>query len=140
PVFAPDIAAFQRAFFDVEDGSAEGPVHRVVEDLVEFLTDWSRDALHARLISHCHMGASRSTAAAYLALGLHHGPGAETEAFDAFLRVANKPWPNHRMIALADQVLGRGGALVAPLDAYRRANPRRIMAYRRLNLKRGIFR
>lgn len=140
PSFPDEICSFQRAFYDVEDAQTDGPVAQVVSELVAFLTDWSRNAAGSRLITHCHMGASRSTAAAYLALAIHHGPGAEVQAFEAFLQVANKPWPNLRMVTLADQILDRGGAVVAPLHDYRQTYPGRIDAYRRLNLKRGIFR
>lgn len=140
PSFDENIRVFQRAFFDVEDSSAEGPITQVVEDLVAFLSDWSQDGDDQRLLSHCHMGASRSTAAAYLAAALRHGPGAEAEAFDAFLGIANKPWPNLKIVTLADEILTRNGALVAPLEVYRRTYPKRIDAYHRLNQKRGLYR
>lgn len=139
PSFGEDIRVFQRAFFDVEDSSAEGPITRVVEDLLAFLSDWSQGD-DQRLLSHCHMGASRSTAAAYLAAAPRHGAGAEAEAFDAFLGLTNKPWPNLKIVVLADDVLTRKGALVAPLEAYRRSYPKRIDAYHRLNRKRGLYR
>ena len=140
PAFDPRIRAFQRSFFDVEDETSDGPAHRAVADLLEFLEGWVPDAQDARLLSHCHMGASRSTAAAYLAFATHAGPGAEAQAFASFLAATTKPWPNRRMVALADELLGRRGAIVRPLDAYRDANPNRIGAYYRLNKKRGIFR
>lgn len=140
PSFDDSAKVFQRAFFDVEDTSAEGPIAGVVEELVAFLSEWSQAGGEQRLLSHCHMGASRSTAAAYLAFALRHGPGAEAEAFAAFLGVANKPWPNLKIVTLADDILMRKGALVAPLEAYRETHPKRIDAYHRLNQKRGIFR
>ena len=130
---------FQRAFFDVEDASADGPITQVVEDLLEFLSEWAQSGDDQRLLSHCHMGASRSTAAAYLATALRHGPGAEPEVFNAFLSFTNKPWPNLKIVALADDILARKGALVAPLLAYREAYPNRIGAYHRLNLRRGLY-
>jgi len=140
PSFGGDIRVFQRAFFDVEDSSAEGPIARVVEDLLAFLSEWSQGQDNQRLLSHCHMGASRSTAAAYLAAAMRHGPGAEAEAFQAFLGLTNKPWPNIKIVALADDILSRKGALIAPLEAYRRTYPKRIDAYHRLNQKRGLYR
>ena len=137
PRFSPGPKVFQRAFYDVEDASDEGPEHAVVRDLVAFLEETA--APSARLLSHCHMGASRSTAAAFIALNLRYGPGREGEALDELLRITNKPWPNSRLVALADAHLARGGAMTAALDRYRDAHPRRIGAYRRLNGRRGLY-
>jgi predicted protein tyrosine phosphatase len=85
------------------------------------------------------MGVSRSTATAYTALAIAAGPGHEAAAFDRLLAVTNKPWPNGRVIALADAALARGGAMTAALEAYRAANQRRLHAYRRLNRRRGFY-
>jgi predicted protein tyrosine phosphatase len=137
PVFALGPQVFQRSFFDVEDETADGPAHAVVRDLVTFLEAAAPDA---RLLSHCHMGASRSTAAAFIALNLRHGADAEGVAMDELLRITNKPWPNRRLVVLADELMGRRGAMVAALDRYRDAYPRRIDAYRRLNGRRGLYR
>ena len=139
PTFTDDFWIFQRRFDDVEDDRSAGPVHQVIADLIAFLRDWVPSAQDARLLCHCHMGASRSTAAAYIATALHAGPGAEADAFARFLTFTEKPWPNLRMVSLADGMLGRGGALIAPLEDYRRTYPRRIDAYRRLNARRGIY-
>jgi predicted protein tyrosine phosphatase len=133
PRFAPEVRSFRRSFFDFENEAPGGPVHEVVRELIEFLADWARVAHDARLLTHCHMGVSRSTAAAYLAFAVHAGRGAESRAFADFLAAVNKPWPNRRMIALADELLDCGGALLGPLDAYRAANPRRTEAYARLH-------
>lgn len=139
PTFGGDFQVFQRRFNDVEDATADGPVHHAIADLIDFLGDWVSGAEDSRLLCHCHMGASRSTAAAYIATALHAGPGAESQAFARLLTIAEKPWPNLRMVSLADEMLGRGGALVEPLEVYRQSYPRRIDAYRRLNAKRGIY-
>jgi predicted protein tyrosine phosphatase len=81
----------------------------------------------AHLLIHCHMGVSRSTAAA-AALLLQAHPGAdEDEIFSRISAARPQAWPNSRMIALADDLLGRHGGLVAALARhYRRqldANP-----------------
>jgi predicted protein tyrosine phosphatase len=138
PVFASGPKVFQRSFFDVEDETDEGPEHAVVRELVAFLAETASPG--ARLLSHCHMGASRSTAAAFIALNLRHGPGDEADALMELLRITNKPWPNRRLVALADDEMARGGAMTAALDGYRDAYPRRIDAYRRLNGRRGLYR
>jgi predicted protein tyrosine phosphatase len=86
-----------------------------------------------RLLIHCHLGASRSPAVAYLALSRLLGYGHEQKAFDTLLTFTNKPWPNHGIIATADRLLNHHGALLAPLDTYRQNWPTRHQAYRRLN-------
>ena len=95
------------------------------------------DRAPVRLFVHCHAGASRSTATAYLALVHRHGLGGVDAAFAELLRVTNKPWPNRRIVALADELLGGGGRLLMPLDTYRAANPRRLEAYMRLHWRRA---
>lgn len=62
------------------------------------------------LLVHCHMGISRSTAAAAILLA-QDNPGREVEVFAAIRTVRPRSWPNSRMIALADRMLDRGGAL-----------------------------
>ena len=89
----------------------------------------------ARLLVHCHAGISRSTASAYIALARDFGTDRAADAFRTLLRVASNPWPNRRLVALADDALGAKGRLLAPLDAYREANIDRLesmMAYHRL--------
>ncbi len=81
----------------------------------------------AHLLVHCHMGISRSTAAmTALLLQAHPGLGDE-EVLAHIGSIRRRAWPNSLMIGHADQLLGRGGALVAALGRfYRRqlkANP-----------------
>lgn len=90
-----------------------------------------------RVYVHCHAGVSRSTATAYLTLARRHGAGREADAFAELLTLTVKPWPNRSLIAHADELLGCGGRLLAPLDRYRGSHPRRIEAYRRLHLRRA---
>lgn len=69
-------------------------------------------AADATLLIHCHAGVSRSTAAAYVLACAHGSPG-EEGAWAARLRQASpEATPNALMIALADQALARGGAMV----------------------------
>ena len=74
----------------------------------------------ARLLVHCHMGVSRSTASAALVLAqaLRGRPGGEV--FRAILRVRPRAWPNLRMVEIGDAMLGRDGELVAAVaEVYR---------------------
>jgi predicted protein tyrosine phosphatase len=86
-----------------------------------------------RLFIHCHAGASRSTATAYAALVRRDGAARAEESFAALLRLTNKPWPNRTIVRHADDLLGAGGRMLAALDAYRCAHPRRLEAYIRLH-------
>lgn len=63
------------------------------------------------LLIHCFAGVSRSTAAAYV-LACASRPRGEEAALAAFLRRAcPEATPNALMIALADDLLERGGAM-----------------------------
>jgi predicted protein tyrosine phosphatase len=124
-------------FHDVDDGRPDGPTVEHVEKIIAF-ADQVRGAharTPARLLVHCHAGISRSTASAYIALARDLGLERAADAFRQLLRVTSNPWPNRRLVALADEALGAKGRLLAPLDAYRDANIDRLesmMAYHRL--------
>ncbi len=92
----------------------------------------------ARVLIHCHMGVSRSTAFAYSMIAHRAGEGNEQQAFTAFLGVVNKPWPNRRIVEIIDHHLSREGRLLAPLDEMRARHQQRLHAYRRLNRRRGV--
>lgn len=65
----------------------------------------------SHILVHCHMGVSRSTAA-MLTLMAQASPDEPAEVL--FQRLANvrpQAWPNSRMVAFADEQLGRGGEL-----------------------------
>jgi predicted protein tyrosine phosphatase len=68
------------------------------------------------LLIHCHAGISRSTAVAYAILAARLGPGAEAAAIEALYSLQPNAVPNRHIVALADEILGRGGALLAALD------------------------
>lgn len=67
----------------------------------------------ARLLVHCHMGISRSTAAATTLVAQAHPEMDEEEVFAGIDRARGKAWPNLAMIRFADDLLGRDGRLVA---------------------------
>ncbi|NBB71846.1 MAG: protein-tyrosine-phosphatase [Alphaproteobacteria bacterium] len=71
------------------------------------------------VLVHCHAGVSRSTAAAVMLMARDQ-PGREAEAFDAVWRIRPRSWPNSRMLAIADRLLRRDGALVAALADHQR--------------------
>lgn len=124
-------------FHDQERQDATGHFHEALRPALELVTEHLRGG-EPRLLIHCHAGVSRSTALAYGAISMILGPGLENEAFEALLGITHKPWPNRRVVECIDGILGRDGALLAPLDAMRAQFPRRIDHYRRFNRRRGL--
>lgn len=142
PQFSDYVRIVQRPFFDVDTPAELAANAGTIRSLIAFLSDWTARAASgeaARLLVHCHMGVSRSTAVAYLALAVAAGAGNEGAAFARLLDITSKPWPNRLVISLADAELDRDGRLLAALDAYRAAHPRRYKAYFRLNRRRGLY-
>jgi predicted protein tyrosine phosphatase len=63
------------------------------------------------LLIHCHMGISRSTAAMAMLLAQAHPEQEEEAIAQRLTSIRPKAWPNSRMIAFADEMLGRDGQL-----------------------------
>ena len=68
------------------------------------------------MLIHCYAGISRSPAAALIAMVLD-APGREQAAALTLREAAPHAQPNRLLIELSDDLLGRGGRLVAALDA-----------------------
>lgn len=95
---------------------ASAPEAGDVETLLSFGQEVAQDRGGAcRVLIHCHAGVSRSTAAALILLAQPH-KGQETAALREVCRQRPGAHPNRRMVALADDCLGRGGRLLAALD------------------------
>lgn len=134
---APEDGVLLLRLNDSSDSDPLGPTAGHVADILGYIDRLLGASGRAvRLYVHCHAGVSRSTATAYLTLACRRGAGGEAEAFAELLGLAEKPWPNRSIVAHADALLGRAGRLLAPLDAYRAAHPRRLPAYRRLHQRR----
>ncbi|MGE0283101.1 MAG: protein tyrosine phosphatase [Rhizobiaceae bacterium] len=134
------VTTMQRKFPDLDTPGAALLSSQMFGEIVEFVSGWAaarQRGEDARLLVHCHMGASRSTATALISLAVLRGHGNEGRAFDDLMRITNKPWPNYNLVALADDLLDRKGLLIAELLRYRERYPRRLDAYMRLNLRRG---
>lgn len=86
----------------------------VVRKILDFGATWDeRDPM----LIHCWAGISRSTATAFT-LACERSPSADERAIAlALRRAAPHAAPNRRIVALADQMLGRRGRMVAALDA-----------------------
>ena len=92
--------------------AAEGlvcPDETVVEDLVAFGRDWTGQA---PIVVHCWAGISRSTASAFT-LACARNPDADERAIaEEIRRRSAYATPNRRIVALADDLLGRRGRMV----------------------------
>jgi predicted protein tyrosine phosphatase len=69
----------------------------------------------ARLLVHCAMGISRSTAIALATLCHHAGRGYEVECYVALKRLRPSACPNPLIVHFADDILGRKGAIIQAL-------------------------
>jgi predicted protein tyrosine phosphatase len=79
-----------------------------LEDLLGFVDAWDRAE---PMVIHCFAGVSRSTAAAYIAACALE-PGRDEFAIARAIRAASPTAsPNSRLIALADDALGRRGRM-----------------------------
>ncbi|MFB2551089.1 tyrosine phosphatase family protein [Ensifer soli] len=119
------IAAARHRVIDVNDMTADAgqadtaaglilPADHHVAAIIDFARRWDKQA---PLLIHCWMGVSRSPAAAVIA-GLAVAPETGDAALAAALRRASPhATPNSLMIAIADRLLGRGGALVEAIAA-----------------------
>jgi predicted protein tyrosine phosphatase len=124
-------------FHDQERPEATGHFAQTLRPVLETVAEHLESG-EPRLLIHCHAGVSRSTALAYGAISMLLGPGLEKMAFEGLLQITRKPWPNRRVVECLDNMLGRNGALLAPLDAMRAEFPMRIEHYRRFNRRRGL--
>lgn len=85
------------------------PAAEHVDELIAFGRNWDRAA---PMIVHCWAGISRSTAGAYI-IACARDPDADEEQLAARLRIASaSATPNARLVAFADEILGRDGRMV----------------------------
>jgi len=89
------------------------PGEEHVAKLVDFVTQWDRAA---PIVVHCYAGISRSTAGAFItACALN--PKRDERAIARPIRDASPTaQPNLRLVALADNLLGRKGRMVKAVD------------------------
>ena len=112
----------ERMHFHDETAAHEGDNAPQVHNIETILAFGDRLRAHGEvphLLVHCFMGLSRSTAATAILLAQHVN-GREDEVFDRIFQVRPRSWPNARMIALADTMLNRRGALFSALKDHHR--------------------
>jgi predicted protein tyrosine phosphatase len=113
------IPAEQHLFIGINDivDPIEGqilPATEHVERLIAFVEAWPREK---PLIFHCWAGVSRSTAAAFIAACVLN-PDRDEATIGLALRQASPiATPNRRLIAIADELLGRSGRMIAAVEA-----------------------
>jgi predicted protein tyrosine phosphatase len=90
------------------------PDRAAVDRLLAFAAGWDGSA---PLLVCCYAGVSRSPAAAYAIACLKRGPGGEGELARALRTAAPSATPNPLITRLADEALGRGGAMVEAVEA-----------------------
>jgi predicted protein tyrosine phosphatase len=146
----PEPAAFQaydphhRATFRFHDAIEPDPRILLPQKAdVEAILAFGREAGEAaRLLIHCHAGISRSTAATLMILAQAHPDEREDAIAERLIEIRPQAWPNSRMIAFADELLDRGGRLVAATgDIYARqlaARPELAEIMRRGNRAREV--
>jgi len=84
-----------------------------VESLIDFVQRWPRET---PMLIHCYAGVSRSTAAAFVSVCALNPAGDEKAVAIALRRASPTATPNIRIVALADQVLGRNGRMVRAVE------------------------
>ena len=84
-----------------------------VADLIQFALEWDQ---RAPLLIHCWAGISRSTAGAFISLCALNPETDEHAIARALRRASPTAYPNRRLVALADAVLGRGGRMSAAVE------------------------
>ena len=95
----------------------DGHVHPAsghVEQLIGFVERWERAN---PLVIHCYAGVSRSTAGAFVSACALNPRRAEAEIARDIRRLSPTATPNARIVALADQMLGRDGRMVTAIEA-----------------------
>lgn len=88
------------------------PAASHVRTLIDFADRWDRST---PMIVHCWAGISRSTAGAFIIACAHNPDRDETEIAGALRTASPSATPNARLVALADDVLGRNGRMISAI-------------------------
>ena len=86
------------------------PSERHVLELLDFVSEWDQNA---PLLVHCFAGMSRSTACAFISICALNPKADEARVAKAMARLSPTATPNRRLVALADDILGRDGRMIA---------------------------
>ena len=95
-------------------GGYQAASARQVESLLDFARQWWRAAARGEagpLVLHCWFGVSRSPAAAFILQCALRSDEGEMQLAQELRALAPFATPNARLVALADDLLGRGGRM-----------------------------
>ena len=121
-------------FFD--DTGERGPHPWHVEKVIDVAHKIQRKS--GNLLVHCEAGISRSSAAALTVFATWLGTGKEQEAVDQTYAAQPDAWPNSQFVELADELLGRDGALIAAVDkVVATLDPHELLLRYARRIKRG---
>ena len=90
------------------------PEESHVAQLLDVVRAWDRAQ---PLLIHCYAGVSRSTAAAFIAVCALKPEAPESELAQRIRALSPTATPNARLVALADDMLGRQGRMSAAVEA-----------------------
>lgn len=90
------------------------PDEALVRRIIGFGQGWNAGQ---PLLVHCWAGVSRSTATAYTLACERNPDTPEAVIAEAIRRASASAQPNRLIVALADDILGRGGRMVDAVDA-----------------------
>jgi predicted protein tyrosine phosphatase len=85
----------------------------IVSRYLAFMQKWDRKA---PIVVHCYAGISRSTAAAFSAFCAARPDLDEAEVALRLRRRSPEATPNTRIVAIADEILGRSGRMVRAIE------------------------
>jgi predicted protein tyrosine phosphatase len=89
-------------------GDWRAPGQDDAERLIQFVETWDRAA---PILIHCWAGISRSTASAFITACVHNPSTDEGEIAETLRTASPTAFPNPRLVAHADAVLGRSGRM-----------------------------
>lgn len=124
-------------FEDVDDDTLG--VRVATADQVADALAFANKHRETALLVHCFHGVGRSAAVALAILADRVGPGMEGDAVAQLLALRPEATPNLVVVALADRLLGRGGALIKAVSDWEAGAlhmPQAREARRRLVLER----
>lgn len=90
------------------------PAEEHVRQLIDFAEAWDRER---PIVIHCYAGISRSTAAAFITLCVVQPDRDEREIALRMREASRFATPNSLLVAIADEMLGRGGRMVEAIVA-----------------------
>ena len=94
-------------------GGYVSPETEHLERLIGFVQGWDRTS---PLVMHCFAGISRSTAAAFVSVCALNPTRDELAVARALRDASPTATPNPRIVALADDLLGRSGRMVTAIE------------------------